>query len=126
VAGKDVEDELSSVENTAGQGSLKVAQLGGREVVVEKNEIGIAGGGNAGDLLNFAGADEGGGVGAGTPLHYLCGYARTGTGNQLAKLGKGFLGVEAGLFPEGFRRCRLPLLVFVKDRLAADVGGPNW
>jgi len=54
VAGKNVEDELGAVENPAGQCSFKVAQLRGREVVIEENEIGVGGGGDGGDILDFA------------------------------------------------------------------------
>ena len=41
VAGKDVEDELRAVEDAAGQGGLEVAQLRGRKVVIEENEVGV-------------------------------------------------------------------------------------
>ena len=76
VAGKDVENQLRAVEHAAGQGGLKVAQLGGREIVVEEDQIGLGGGGDAGDLLHFAGADERGRIGPGAALHQLGGHLR--------------------------------------------------
>ena len=41
VAGEDVEDELRAVDDAAGQPRFEVAQLRGREVVVEEDEVGI-------------------------------------------------------------------------------------
>ena len=71
VAGKDVEDELGAIEDAARQSGFKVAQLRGREVVIEENEVGVGGSGDGGDLLDFAGADERGGIGARAALDEL-------------------------------------------------------
>ncbi len=123
VAGKDVEDELGAVEHAAGQGGLEVAQLGGREVVVEEHQVGLGGGGDPGDLFDLAGADERGGIGTGAALHDLRGDFGAGARNQLAKLGERLLGIEAGEtrqaarcepwrfeLPAGRRRLRLSRL----------------
>ena len=73
VASKDVEDELRAVEHAARQRGLEVAQLRGREIVIEKNEIGLRGSDDAGDLLYFAGTNERGRIGLGAALHKLGG-----------------------------------------------------
>ncbi len=41
VARKDVEDELCAVEHAARKRGFKIAQLRGRKIVVEENEIGV-------------------------------------------------------------------------------------
>ena len=72
VAGEDVEDQLRPVEHAARQRSLEVAQLRGRQVVIEKDQVRVGGRGDSGDLLHLAGADERCGVGARAPLQELC------------------------------------------------------
>ena len=96
VAGKDVEDELRAVEDAAGQRGLKVAQLRGRQVVVEEHQVGLRGSGDAGDLLHFAGADQRGRIGTRTALHQLGRHLAAGARHQLAKLGKRLFGVSSG------------------------------
>ena len=54
VAGKNVEDELGAVEHAARQRGLEVAKLCGRKVVIEEDQVGLGGGGYAGNLLNLA------------------------------------------------------------------------
>jgi hypothetical protein len=100
MSGKDVEDELGAVEDATEQGSLEVAQLRGRKVVIEENEIGVGGGGDGGDLLDFAGADERSGIGARAALNEFGSNLATGAQEQLAKFGERFLGVETGRFAE--------------------------
>ena len=95
MAGKDVEDELRAVEHAARQSGFEVAQLRGREVVIEENEIGLRGSGDAGDLLNFAGADERGGIGTRAALQKFGGNLAAGADQQLAKFGERLFGVEA-------------------------------
>jgi hypothetical protein len=94
VAGEDVEDELCAVKNAARKRSLKVAQLRGTQIMIEENESGFAGCGDAGDLFNLALTDERGGIGLRTPLHHLgCDIAAS-TANEFAKLGEGFVGIK--------------------------------
>jgi hypothetical protein len=96
VAGEDVEDELGAVEDATGQRGFEVAQLRGRKVVIEENEIGVGGGDDGCDLLDFAGADECGGIGARAALNEFGSDLATGAQEQLAKLGERFFGIEAG------------------------------
>ena len=65
VAGKDVENQLRAVEHAAGQSGLKIAQLRGRKIVIEENQIGLRGSRDTGDLLDLAGADSVAGSGRG-------------------------------------------------------------
>jgi len=62
--------------------------------VVEENEVGFSGGGDAGDLFDFARADERGGIGPGAALQKLGGHLATGAQEQVAKFGERFLGIE--------------------------------
>ena len=96
VAGKNVEDELRAIEDAARQSGLKVAQLRGRQVVIEEDEVGVGGSGDAGDLLDFAGADERGGIGARAALHELGGDLAAGAQKQLAKFGERFFSIKTG------------------------------
>ena len=96
VAGKDVEDQLGAVEHAAGKRGLKIAQLRGRKVVVEEDQVGLDGGGDAGDLFHFAGADQSGRIGPGAALQELGGHLAAGARDKLAKFGERLLGVEAG------------------------------
>jgi hypothetical protein len=72
--------------------------------VVEENQIGIAGGSDTGDLLDFASTDERGRVWTGTPLHYFSGYACSCAVSELAKLRKGLLSIEGRNLAEGLGR----------------------
>jgi hypothetical protein len=94
VAGKNVEYELGAVEDAARKSGLKVAQLRGREVVIEENEIGVGRRSDGGDLLDFAGADEGSWIGAGTALNDFGGNLAAGAEDKLAKLGERFFNIE--------------------------------
>ena len=67
----------------------------GRKVVIEENEIGVGGGGDGCDLFDFAGADEGGGIGARAALNEFGCHLATSAQEQLAKLGERFFDVEA-------------------------------
>ena len=94
MTGKDIEDELGAVEDAAGESGLEVAELGGREVVIEENEIGFGGSRDAGDLLNLAGANERGRIGLWPALHNLGGDLAASAQEQLAKFGERLIGVE--------------------------------
>jgi len=96
VAREDVEDELRAVEDAAGQRGFKVAQLRRRKVVVEENQVGPRRSGDAGDLLNFAGTDEGGGIGPGAALQELGSDLAAGTDQQITKFGEGLFGGKVG------------------------------
>ena len=95
VAGKNVEDELGAVEDAAGESRFKVAQLRGRKIAIEDNEIGAGGSNDGGDLFDFSGADESGGIGARAALNELGDGLAACAQEQLTKLGERFFGVEA-------------------------------
>ncbi len=78
-----------------GKRGFKVAQLGGREVVVEEHQVGLRGSGDAGDLLHFAGADQRGRIGPRAALHQLGSHLAAGARYQLAKLGQRLFGIQA-------------------------------
>ena len=78
VAGEDVEDELRTVDDVAGKPGFDVAQLRGGEVVVEENKRGVGGGHDANNLVEFALADEAGGIGLLAALDEGGGNGRTG------------------------------------------------
>ena len=94
VAGKDVEDDLGAVENAKLERGLQVAQLRGREIVVEKDQVSLRGGGNACDFLHFTRANERGRIGTVTALQKLGGNLGTGAGHQLAELGQRLFSVQ--------------------------------
>ena len=96
VAGKDVEDQLRSVEHAAGKRRLKVAQLRGRQIVVEEHQVGFGGGCYAGNLFHLAGADQRGRIGPGAALHQLGGNFAAGARHQFAKLRQRFFRIESG------------------------------
>jgi hypothetical protein len=64
--------------------------------VIEEDEIGVGRSGDGGDLLDFAGADEGSWIGAGTALNDFGGNLATGAEDKLAKLGERFFNIETG------------------------------
>ena len=94
MAGKDVEDELRAIENAAGQGGLEIAQLRGRKVVIEENQIGLRRGGDGSDLFDFSGADERSGIGVRATLNEFGSHLATGAQEQFAKLGERFFDVK--------------------------------
>jgi len=96
MAGEDVEDKLGAIENAARQGSFEVAQLRGREIVVEEDKVGVGGGGDAGDLFDLAGTDERGRFGLGAALQEFGSDLAAGADQQLAEFGERFLWREIG------------------------------
>ena len=104
MAGEDVEDELGAVEDAARKRGLKVAQLRGRQVVIEEDQVGIGGCGDAGDLLHLACADQRGWIRPGATLHEFGSDFAAGTAHQFAKLGERFIGIEARPFGGQRRR----------------------
>ena len=64
--------------------------------MIKKNEIGLGGSGDTGNLLDLASTDEGGRVGAGASLDDFSDDDAASAGNQFAELGKGFVGIKFG------------------------------
>ncbi len=96
VASEDIEDKLSTIDDAAGQAGFEVAHLRGGKVVVEEDEVGFGGEGDGFDLLDLAGAYEGGGVGAGAALQEGGDDLRAGGASQLLELGERGFEVEIG------------------------------
>ena len=96
VAGEDVEDELRAVEHTAGQSGFEIAQLRGRKVVIEEDEVGLSRGCDPGNLFDFAGANERGGIRLGTALKKFGSHDAAGADKQLAKLCQRLFSIEGG------------------------------
>ena len=67
-AGEDVEDQLGAVEHLDAEGLLQIASLAGRKIVVEDHHVGVGGVDQMLQLLDFAVAQIGGGVGRLPPL----------------------------------------------------------
>jgi hypothetical protein len=95
VAGKDVQNQLRAVQYAAGQRSLEVAQLGGRQIVVKEHQLGPCGGDHPGNLFHFARADQRGRVRPAAALDDLGSHLAAGAGDQFAKLGKRLFQIEA-------------------------------
>ena len=58
--GEDVKDEFAAVEDLDTDGLLEVARLGGGEIVIEDDDVGVARLDEIGEFLHLAGADVGG------------------------------------------------------------------
>jgi hypothetical protein len=63
VTGKDIENQLRAIDDAGVDDALNITLLGRREVVIEQNHIGGNRGRRAGNFLELALADQGGGVG---------------------------------------------------------------
>jgi hypothetical protein len=78
MAGEDVEYELRSVNDVAGQPRFYVAELRRGKVVVEEYKRRVGAGHGANNLAEFALADKAGGIGPLAALDQRCGNGRTG------------------------------------------------
>jgi len=83
---KNVQNELGAVDDLGVDGLFEVALLGGREVVVEDHHVGAAGCDGGRDLIDFAMADEGGGVRSRARLKQSFGDLGPGAGGQFGQL----------------------------------------
>jgi hypothetical protein len=77
VAGEDVEDELRTFDDVAGYPGFDVAELLRGEVVVEENKRGVGGSDDLNNFIEFALADEAGGIGPLAALDERGGNGRT-------------------------------------------------
>ena len=73
---------------------FEVALLGGTEVVVEDDDVGVAAFDGRSEFLHLAAADEGGGFGRRTGLHGALDNHGAGAGGKLGELVQGFLGAK--------------------------------
>jgi hypothetical protein len=78
VAGEDVEHELRSVNDVTGQSRLDIPELRGGEVVIEEYKRRVGTGHDANNLVEFALADEAGGIGPLAALDERGGNGRAG------------------------------------------------
>ena len=98
VAREDVEDQLRAVDDPCVQRPFQVALLGGRQFVVEDNEIRATRRDRAFQFLQLAAADERSRVGLLTPLEKLGNNAAAGADGQFAQFGHGFFRREVARF----------------------------
>jgi hypothetical protein len=96
MARKNIQNQLRAVEHPARQRGFKVAQLRGRQVAVEKHQVGCGRSSHCRDLFHLSLANEGRRIGARTPLHQLRSHSAAGARNQLAELGDGLFDIEDG------------------------------
>jgi hypothetical protein len=96
VAGEDVKDELGAVDDVAGETGFDVAELRGRQVVVEEDERGVGGGDDRNDLFELALADEAGGIGLLAALDESGGDGGTGGSGEFLELRTAGVEVEGG------------------------------
>jgi hypothetical protein len=78
MAGEDVEYELRSVNDVARHPRFYVAELRRGEVVIEEYKRSVGTGHGVNNLVEFALADEAGGIGPLAALDERCGNGRTG------------------------------------------------
>ena len=91
---KNVEDELSAVDHAALDDFFYVALLGSGEVVIEEEKVGIYRCGRAGDLFQFARADQCRGIGPVAALQNFADNIRASASGQGAQFGQRFICVE--------------------------------
>ena len=83
VLGEDVHDQGDPVDDVPAEALLEVPLLGGRELVVEDDDVDVVGVGGAPQLLGLAGSDVGRGVGPVAALqHGLDGLGAHGVGQS--------------------------------------------
>ena len=62
--------------------------------MIEQDEVGLRGGSDAGDLFDFARADEGSGIWLGTALEKFGCHGAAGADKQFAKFGERLFSIE--------------------------------
>ena len=94
--GENIENQLCAIDDAGADGTLNIALLGGREIVVKEDDVGGNGCGCAGDFLQFSLADQRGRIGAVTMLHELARDFGARAEGEGAKFVERFLGTEVG------------------------------
>jgi len=95
MARKDVKDKLRAVNHARIDFVLDIPLLRGGEFVVNQNQVGICGGRGAGNLLQFAFADQRCGIRTVAPLHKLANDLGAGGDSQFAVLAERFFNVKS-------------------------------
>jgi len=112
--GKNIENQLGSIDHPQVQLPLQVAQLRGREVMVEDDQVGAGGLRGTPQLVHFASPQQGCRVGLRRPLEQGAHDARAGSQRQLAEFPKRILGIGPARNPpqtqRGFPTCQKSLL----------------
>ena len=91
---EDVEDELGAIDDARLQRILERALLGGAELVVDEQDLGLRPGVRLLELRELALADEGARIRVGAVLHELADRSHTRGARELAKLGELALAVD--------------------------------
>ena len=88
--GEDIEDELGAVNDANADGPFEIALLGGGEIVINDDDVGLGGFGIFLKFLNLALAKKGGGVGEGADLEKLSDDFGTGGEGEFFEFAEGF------------------------------------
>jgi hypothetical protein len=92
VGREDVQDDLGAVDHLHLELPLEVARLGGPEVVVEDDDVGLLGLGDRLELLDLPRADVGGDVDLVTLLQHTADHTQAGRLHQSPELIQGIVG----------------------------------
>ena len=96
VLSEDVEDHRGAVDGRAPEDLLEVAALGGRELVVEHDSVGVDRLGDGAQLLGLAAADVGGGIGGVATLQHSLDLVGAGCVDEQRQLVERRLGLVDG------------------------------
>jgi len=96
VARKNVEDQLSAIDDSSLDDLFNIALLGRTEIVVEQENVGVHGGCRAGYFFKFARADQGRWIGPVAALQDLAYNLGPGTLRQGTEFCQGLVGIELG------------------------------
>jgi hypothetical protein len=105
VAGKNVQDQLRTIDHTDGQRAFKIPQLGRGEVMIEEDQRGLGRLRHGGDLFHFALAHKRCGVWSRPALEYFGNHFLPSTGYQLAKFCESRPAVRSGMLLVGGMAC---------------------
>ena len=90
---EDIQDELRPVDDLGGQRLFEIALLGGTEVLIEDDDVGVAAFYGGSEFVHLAAADQCGGFRSGARLHDALDDERAGTTGQFGQFLQGLLGL---------------------------------